>query len=145
PRLEPRRGTAAPRGAPWRRRGLTPAAYGCAGLNENATSTGPATGQVQPSAEAGTTSAAATARTSRRIGRDLRCQVCKRSDRSKAGSQLSNLITASPQTAGCGRRPSALPPSTLHDDATLRARGALLLPSPPRPCPAQPRRLRRRA
>jgi hypothetical protein len=44
-----------------------PAAYGCAASNEKAVSTGPVTGQAQPSAVAGTIRAAAAARTSRRI------------------------------------------------------------------------------
>src|SRR5439155_13834205 len=59
--------TGAPAGAPMSIPRCWPAAYGWAGSKENPISTGPATGQVQPMAEAGTIRAAAAAARSRRI------------------------------------------------------------------------------
>jgi hypothetical protein len=61
--------TGAPVAAPMSIPRCCPAAYGCPGSNENAVSTGPVTGQVQPSAVAGTVKAAAAATRSTRIGK----------------------------------------------------------------------------
>src|SRR2546426_7025272 len=77
--------TAVPVGDPMSIPRCCPPAYG-SDPSEKRTSTGPVTGQLQPSAGLGAIStAAAIAQTTMRIsGHDLRCQICKQPQSSKA-------------------------------------------------------------